>query len=131
METSIDKLMEPPGPQHIVQEEQASAGFANGPMPNPHVVQQQPIGMIPTGPSQGNSTMFAKEAFGSQLQNLDYISILIVFMLLMLTTTGVSTYPFKTIGLMYQNGSLTMFGSIIISILLSLVFALIVIFIPR
>ncbi len=121
METPIDKILE---------QENAASSFDQGPGQVP--MMQMPMSglQVPSGPSQGKSSAFLRESF-SNFQKTDYITVILVFILLFIALSGIASVPFRSVPLLYQDNRLTNTGAIIVAIIGSLIYLLVKVFTVR
>ena len=116
METPISAII----PDETIQvQTDGSAGFAVMPdVQNQQIPVQVPL---PTGPSQGNSSVgLSKEFFN--IQSDDLLSVVLVFGLLLLVSSGLLNSVLSGLPMLVSNDKLTPVGSIVVSALFAIIY---------
>lgn len=123
METSIRNIME--------QEQQAQARLEHE---HTMAAQQQAMQQMalqsqqtPSSSSPVNSLLNYIKSFDSEI----FIEMLIVFMLFFVMLMAIKNFPIKNISNLYVEGSLTIFGILALSIIASVVYLIIKMFITH
>lgn len=105
METPIDEI--------IQQEENPSARMEQ----QPEMAQEMQMPM--QGLPQPSQVSIVKEFMG---QKHEFIAVVIVFLVLLLSTNGVFAYPLKSFSMAWTEGRLNMVGTVLVSIMGALLF---------
>ncbi len=104
METPIDEL--------IQQEEDPSSRMEQQP-------EVQEMQMPMQGLPEPSKVSIVKEFMG---QKHEFLSVILVFLVLLLSTNGIFAYPLKGISMAWTEGRLNMVGSVLVAIMGAILF---------
>jgi hypothetical protein len=101
--------------ENLIQEKDSSAEFEQQRQIQDSAYQPG-SGPLPSGPSK----LSALREFMNQ--KYDYISVLLVFFIILLVANNVFTWPLKSVGLLFADNRLTMLGTVVVSIIGALIY---------